>query len=1142
METVPNYPYLSEGSRDRVLTSDTYTVIGDREKAPGYDEWKTAQTLHSSAQTESQLERELIRVLRAQGYEYLPRLTDEAALIRNLREQLERLNTRPEEGAYGPNSGFHFSDEEFDRLLNRHIARYNDGILEKAKLIQEERRINFYLDDGTPRNIILIDAVNPARNRMQVINQYRVPDDQGKTLNRYDVTILINGLPLVHIELKRRSISIRRAFQQIERYQGEGFQQDTYRLFEYAQIFIISNGVDTKYYSNTVRHKHIEDQRKASRKVASGGSAGKSFEFTSYWADSKNNRIGDLMLFARTFLNKRTIANILTRYCILTVDEDLLVMRPYQIAATERIINRVEIANNDPKRLGTKEAGGYIWHTTGSGKTLTSFKTARRLAETGLVEKVIFVVDRKDLDYQTMLEYNNFQADSVSSTGSTRELGERLADSGTGIVVTTIHKLSNLISAEPKHPVYRQRVVIIFDECHRSQFGAMHRSIRKRFTKYSMFGFTGTPIFDENSAGGPGTTTVEIFGDRLHSYTVVDAINDKNVLPFHMEYTITNATYSDEEKSAYQLECIMEGSEQPNPKDIEKYLQSKEALENPQRIEAIATYILDNYDRKTNQRAGRNYDLKRIRDITDPVTGAKSREPYTVTVRGFNSILATSSIDAACTYYDTINTLQEERIADGVLDPAKKLKVAIIYTQGNGSQLFDTFGEEENYEFPTAGSAEQNRMAGFLEDYNTMFSTNFSADGKSFDNYYKDVSRRMKTRELDMLIVVNMFLTGFDSKTVNTLWVDKNLKSHGLVQAFSRTNRILNSLKPSGNIVCFRDLEEATNDAFALYGDYTAGANAGSGLETPWNIVLTRPYKEAHIEYCKVVDELREEFPVDAGGNIIADTPEQKVRYVELINQVLTLQNELEVFDEFIRDGSAQLISDYDMQGYLGKYNDIREEAREARDYDGELTNPDGGDELGPDPWYDQITFEVELLKQQNMDVYFILELVAKARAERDNARDQKESQEYTERRIEEFRKIVHRAVRSDNELRNSGDIIEDYFEKYLTEPTVDAEGLEDVHERFRIYVTERRVSEEDFIVQEEELKREETRRVVNRALREGNRSIIGKVSRLIKSKMSFFGGALGGPDLEDAAVKRQRVQNKLEKHIGRFMPFLGGR
>ena len=506
METVPDNPRPAEGFTERILSSDTFTVLGDRTEAPNYKDWVKANENRNGLQTEAQLEAELIDTLTDQGYEYLSDLTDEAALIRNLREQLERFNTRPEEGAYGPNSGFHFTDEEFDRLFTEHLARSNDGILEKAKLIQEERFIDFRLDDGTLRNIMLIDAKYPARNLMQVINQYRVPATNGKTLNRYDVTILVNGLPLVHIELKKRSVGIQEAFQQIERYQGTGFQMDEHRLFEYAQIFVISNGVETKYYSNTVRHKHIEDLQEVRRQAASGGSAGKSFEFTSYWADAKNNRISDLMLFARTFLAKNALANILTHYCILTVDQDLLVMRPYQIAATERIISCVKTADrskNSDKTFGTKKAGGYIWHTTGSGKTLTSFKTARRLAETGLVDKVIFVVDRKDLDYQTMLEYNNFQADSVSSTGSTRELSNRLADRGTSIVVTTIHKLSNLITAEPEHPVYGQRVAIIFDECHRSQFGRMNTAIKKHFKKYSMFGFTGTPIFDKNSVGGP---------------------------------------------------------------------------------------------------------------------------------------------------------------------------------------------------------------------------------------------------------------------------------------------------------------------------------------------------------------------------------------------------------------------------------------------------------------------------------------------------------------------------------------------------------------------------------------------------------------------------------------------------------------
>ena len=1109
METVPDHSRPAEGFTERILSSDTFTVLGDRTEAPHYKDWVKANENRNGLQTEAQLEAELIDTLTDQGYEYLSDLTDEAALIRNLREQLERLNTRPEEGAYGPNSGFHFTDEEFDRLFTEHLARSNDGILEKAKLIQEERFIDFRLDDGTLRNIMLIDAKYPARNLMQVINQYRVPATNGKTLNRYDVTILVNGLPLVHIELKKRSVGIQEAFQQIERYQGTGFQMDEHRLFEYAQIFVISNGVETKYYSNTVRHKHIEDLQEVRRKAASGGSAGKSFEFTSYWADAKNNRISDLMLFARTFLAKNALANILTHYCILTVDQDLLVMRPYQIAATERIIDCVKTADrskNSDKTFGTKKAGGYIWHTTGSGKTLTSFKTARRLAETGLVKKVIFVVDRKDLDYQTMLEYNNFQADSVSSSSSTRQLSNRLADQGTSIVVTTIHKLSNLTNAEADHPIYNQRVAIIFDECHRSQFGQMNANIKKRFKNYCMFGFTGTPIFDENSAGGPGTTTVEVFGDCLHSYTVVDAIRDKNVLPFHLEYTNTSPTFACLEESAYADEIAAERAATPDAKELAKFAKTKAVLESPERIEAIATYILDNYDRKTNQKE-RGYELKKSRTIN------KVTEHYVERVRGFNSILATSSIDAACTYYDTINTLQEERIAEGVLDPAKKLKVAIIYSQGNGGQLFDTFGEEENYEFPTAGSAEQNRMVGFLEDYNTMFGTNFSTDGDSFDNYYKDVSRRMKVRELDLLIVVNMFLTGFDSKTVNTLWVDKNLKMHGLVQAYSRTNRILNSLKLSGNVVCFRDLEQATKDAFTLFGD-TENSSGQSALD----IAFTRPYKEAYAEYDKAVSDLREEFPIDEGGSITVDTPEEKARYIELMNQVLLLRQELRVHDEFIRDGGDELISDYDMQGYTGVYNDIYEEIREMRKAREEGTDEgDGEDGTDEVDLFANVHFQTELVKQQEIGVSYILALIEAARGS---------NSEVTE--------DIERAVNSSSELRASADIITDFSKEYRNTPNPG-----DVYEHFNRYVTERRVEEENEIVRDENLDPEETQRVVNRALREGRRTISGKLTSLIRTRMPLFGG---DPSSEDAVSKTKRVKQRLENHLDRFMSLLGGR
>ena len=658
----------------------------------------------------------------------------------------------------------------------------------------------------------------------------------------------------------------------------------------------------------------------------------------------------------------------------------------------------------------------------------------------------------------------------------------------------------------------------------------MNTAIKKHFKKYSMFGFTGTPIFDKNSAGGPGTTTVEVFGDCLHTYTVVDAINDKNVLKFHLEYTNTSPDFAELEAASYADEIAAEHAETPDAKELEKFAKSKEVLESPQRIEAVATYILDNYDRKTNQGAATSYDVKKTRTING-VT-----EHYVERVRGFNSILATSSIDAACTYYDTLNTLQEERIADGTLRPEQKLKVAIIYSQGNGGQLFDTFGEEENYAFDTESTG--SRMDGFLEDYNAMFGTNYSTDGDSFDNYYKDVSRRMKVRELDLLIVVNMFLTGFDSKTVNTLWVDKNLKMHGLVQAYSRTNRILNSLKPSGNIVCFRDLEQATKDAFTLFGD-TENSSGQSALD----IAFTRPYKDAYAEYDKAISDLREEFPIDEGGSITVDTPEDKARYIELMNQVLELQQELRVHDEFIRDGGNELISDYDMQGYTGVYNDIYEEARElrreqeeAKDGADSETNegkekPTGVDLLA------NMRFLTELVRQQEVGVLYILELVKAARAARQgNAAGESGTTEIGQDSVEHFRDRVRLAIRNDADLRESGDIIEDYFDTYLNES-----DDHDVQEHFHRYVTDRRTREEDTIVQDEELDSAETQRVVNRALKENRRTIPGKISRLIKGKISLFGGKFGGAKTEDAATKTKRVKQKLEKHIVRFMPFLGG-
>ena len=1075
-----------------------YTPIAETPNFIVLDSYTKYAALHeppTGYQTESELENEFIADLRAQGYEYLPDLRTPEALRDNVRRQLETLNE------------VHFTDAEWKRLCSEYLDCPGDSITDKTRKVQDHPVWDFTFDDGRLQNILLVDKRNPARNKLQVINQF---EQMGTCKNRYDVTILVNGLPMVQVELKKRGVPIREAFNQVHRYSKESFNSEA-SLYKYLQLFVISNGTDTRYFANTVRREK------------------NSFDFTMNWARADNTTIKDLKDFTATFFRRDTLLQVLLTYAVFDVSDTLLVMRPYQIAAAERIIWKIRCAH-EARQWACPEGGGYVWHTTGSGKTLTSFKAARLATQLDFVDKVFFVVDRKDLDYQTMLEYNNFQADSVSSTGSTRELSERLADRGTNIVVTTIHKLSNLITADSEHPVYGQRVAIIFDECHRSQFGRMNTAIKKSFKKYSMFGFTGTPIFEKNSAGGPGTTTVEVFGDCLHTYTVVDAINDKNVLKFHLEYTNTSPHFAELEEASYAEEIAAEHAETPDAKELEKFAKSKEVLESPERIEAVATYILDNYDRKTNQSAATSYDIKKTRTING-VT-----KHYVERVRGFNSILATSSIDAACTYYDTLNTLQEERIADGTLRPEQKLKVAIIYSQGNGGQLFDTFGDEENFTFATEGTG--SRMDGFLEDYNTMFGTNFSTDGDSFDNYYKDVSRKMKMRELDLLIVVNMFLTGFDSKTVNTLWVDKNLKMHGLVQAYSRTNRILNSLKPSGNIVCFRDLEQATKDAFTLFGD-TENSSGQSALD----IAFTRSYKEAYAAYDKAVSDLREEFPIDEGGSITVDTTEDKARYIELMNQVLKLQQELRVHDEFIRDGGNELISDYDMQGYTGVYNDIYEEARELRREQEEAKDSadsetgEGEEKPTAVDLFDRVSFLTELVRQQEVGVLYILELVKAARAARHGkAAGESGTSETAQDSVEHFRDRVRLAIRNDADLRESGDIIEDYFDTYLNESED-----HDVQEHFHHYVTDRRTREEDTIVKDEELDSAETQRVVNRALKENRRTIPGKISRLVKGKISLFGGKLGGAKTEDAATKAKRVKQKLEKHIVRFMPFLGG-
>ena len=773
-------------------------------------EYTPADVRSDAYQSEANLEKAFIDQLCSQGYEYAG-IRDEAALVANLRHQLELLNN------------YSFSEKEWKRFFTQHLANANEGIEEKTRRIQEDSVLNLTRDDGTTKNIILLDKKNIHNNRVQVINQYE--ETQGAHDTRYDVTVLVNGFPMVHIELKRRGVAIREAFNQIKRYQRDSFWASS-GLYEYVQIFVISNGTHTKYYSNTTRDAHIREQSGSGRRKSKKTS--NSFEFTSYWADGNNKIIADLVDFTKTFFAKHTLLNILARFCVFTSEKLLLVMRPYQITATERILQRIELAHNY-KKAGTLAAGGYIWHTTGSGKTLTSFKTAQLVTRLPYVDKVLFVVDRKDLDYQTMKEYDRFEKGAANGNNSVRKLTEQMEDP-TARIITTIQKLGIFVTKNPKHPAFQQRLVLIFDECHRSQFGSLHSLIVKAFKNYHLFGFTGTPIFAENASasGNPLLkTTEQAFGDKLHTYTIVNAINDGNVLPFRIDYI--NTVKMAEGVKDCKVRAI----------DIEK------ALAAPERISAVVRYILENFDRKT------------CRSFFYTVKGQR--------LAGFNSIFAVSSIPVAMLYYKEFKRQLQELHRD--------MAVATIFSY----QPNEADPEDESFNTAELDDTSRDFLEAAIADYNKAFNTNFDTSADKFQNYYKDLSQRMKNREIDLLIVVNMFLTGFDATTLNTLWVDKNLKQHGLIQAYSRTNRILNSVKTFGNIVCFRDLQKETDEAIALFGDKDAGG-----------IVLLKKYEDYyngfdeekangesrhHEGYRELIDGLLTRFPL--GQQIVGEEDEK---------------------------------------------------------------------------------------------------------------------------------------------------------------------------------------------------------------------------------------------------------------------------
>jgi type I restriction enzyme R subunit len=1008
----------------------TYNPIACTDEATVVAEYISDQTRSDSYQSEAELEREFIRLLTGQGYERLT-ITSEAELIANLRRQLEALN------------GITFSDGEWERFFGECIASQSEGIVEKTRKIQDDHIQILKRDDSSTKNVYLLDKKNIHNNRLQVINQYDQRDAGSDSRSaRYDVTILVNGLPLVHIELKRRGVAIREAFNQIKRYQRDSFWAAS-GLYEYVQIFVISNGTNTKYYSNTTREAHIREmgggERRKSKKTSN------SFEFTSYWADASNKVIADLVDFTKTFFAKHTLLNILTRFCVFTSEELLLVMRPYQIAATEKILGRI-VCSSNYKKTGTVAAGGYIWHTTGSGKTLTSFKTAQLATGLEDIDKVLFVVDRKDLDYQTMKEYDKFQKDAANGSKSTRQLEKNLSDPNARIIITTIQKLDVFVSKYKTHDIYKKHVVIIFDECHRSQFGEMHKSITKAFKHYHLFGFTGTPIFAVNagSSGNPLLrTTEQAFGDKLHTYTIVDAINDGNVLPFRIDFI--NTVKSKDDIADKDVRAI----------DIEK------AMSAPERVREVVAYILEHFDQKTKRNTF--YKVKEKR------------------VAGFNSIFAVSSIPMAMKYYEEFKAQLAEK--------NKNLTVATIFSySANEDDPEDALSDEE-FDNDKLDKSSRDFLDAAIQDYNVMWTpkTDFDTSSDKFQNYYKDLSQRVKNREVDLLIVINMFLTGFDAKTLNTLWVDKNLRQHGLIQAYSRTNRILNSVKTFGNIVCFRDLKQATDDAIALFGNKDAGG-----------IVLLKTYDDYYNGfdfngkynpgYAELIEELTERFPL--GEAIIGE--EAQKEFIRLYGAILKLRNILMAFDDF---AGNEILSNRDFQDYQSVYIDLYQVLRPKSDRDKESIN-------------DDVVFELELIKQIEVNIDYILMLV----------------EQYRDSNCED--KIVlasiQKAVNSSMELRSKKELIEGFIARVNVDSQVDAD--------WQCFVRERKEEDLTALIAAEKLKEDEARRFVEISFRDGMIKTTGTDIDKILPPVSRFGGG-------NRAEKKQGV---IEKLMGFFEKYLG--
>ena len=1004
-----------------------YNIIAATAESTVVSEYIPEPRKSDAYQSEASLEKEFIRLLQGQGYEYI-QVRSEAELIQNLRRQLEALNRMT------------FTEEEWKRFFKNNLAGANEGIVEKTRKIQSDHVQPLQRDDGTSKNVYLLDKKNIHNNRLQVLNQYE--EDQGKRNTRYDVTILVNGLPLVHVELKRRGVPIREAFNQIKRYQRDSFWAGS-GLYEYIQIFVISNGTHTKYYSNTTRNSHVKE---LSQSRGKGKKTSNSFEFTCFWSDGNNKIISDLVDFTKTFLSKHTLLNVLTRYCVFTAEDLLLVMRPYQIAATERILNRIEISTNY-KKVGTIDAGGYIWHTTGSGKTLTSFKTAQLASQLPYVDKVLFVVDRKDLDYQTMKEYDRFEKGAANGNSNTAILQKQLESKDCHIIITTIQKLDIFIRKNKRHPVFQEHVVLIFDECHRSQFGDMHQAITQAFRNYHLFGFTGTPIFSVNagSSGKPHMrTTAQAFGDKLHTYTIVNAIDDGNVLPFRIDYINTI------KEKAYIEDAKVRGI------DIEK------ALGDPERVRQVVEYTLEHFDQKTKRSS--YYSLKGQR------------------VAGFNAIFAASSIPMAMKYYTEFQRQLAEQKRD--------LTIATIFSFGANEEDPEDTLAEEGFDTEALDQTSRDFLDSAIQDYNKRFQVNFDTSSNKFQNYYKDLSMRVKNREVDLLIVVNMFLTGFDATTLNTLWVDKNLKMHGLIQAFSRTNRILNSVKTYGNIVCFRNLQTATEEAIALFGDKDATGT-----------VLLKDYDSYYFGYddgekpfpgyVHLIDRLKHEYPL--GSPPLVGEQEEK-GFIRLYGRILKVKNILSSFDQF---KGQEILSQRDFQDYQSRYIDLYQEYRGEQNGERENIN-------------DDIQFEMELIRQVDINIDYILMLVEKYHAK--NCEDQ------------EILASIDRAIDSSIQLRSKKELIHGFIN------TMNAATV--VERDWHTFVAQQKEEDLGEIIQTEKLKPEETKRFLDNSFRDGTLKTTGTDIDKLMPPVSRFGGGGG-----KRAAKKQGIIAKLasffEKYLG---------